>query len=57
METGSQSNVKYAEIVGRGLIITFTDGKCALFPTDLLYATLPQAEELPELPDEPELTS
>jgi hypothetical protein len=57
METGSQSRVRYAEIVGRGLIITFTDGKCALFPADLLYSTLPQAEELLELPDEAEPTS
>jgi hypothetical protein len=51
METGSQSRVKYAELVGRGLIITFADGKCALFPADLLYSTLPQAEELNELDD------
>jgi hypothetical protein len=57
MESGPQSGVKYAEIVGRGIIITFADGKCALFPADLLYSTLPQAEELHEPPDETDTTS
>jgi hypothetical protein len=52
METPLQSQVKYAELVGGGLIITFADGKCALFPADLLYATLPQAQELREADDD-----
>jgi hypothetical protein len=57
MESGSQSRVKYAELVGRDLIITFADGKCALFPADLLYSTLPQAQELPQSPDDTEPTT
>jgi hypothetical protein len=57
MESAPHSRVKYAEIVSRGIVITFADGKCALFPADLLYATLPQAQELLELPDETEPTS
>jgi len=57
MESATHSRVKYAEIVSRGIVITFADGKCALFPADLLYATLPQAQELLELPDETEPTS
>jgi hypothetical protein len=34
------------ELYRNGILITFADGKCALFPSDLLYASLPQAEEL-----------
>jgi len=52
MESGAQPRVKYAELVARGLIITFADGKCALFPADLLYATMPQAQELREAEDD-----
>ena len=51
METDSPTRVKYAELVGRGVIITFADGKCALFPAGLLYSTLPQAQELREVDD------
>lgn len=51
MEIDSPTRVKYAELVGRGVIITFADGKCALFPADLLYSTLPQAQELHEVDD------
>jgi hypothetical protein len=34
------------ELFRNGVIITFADGKCALFPGELLYAALPQAHEL-----------
>ncbi len=37
-----------AERVTRGIVIIFDDGRCALFSNVLLYATLPQAEELDE---------
>jgi hypothetical protein len=57
MENGPRSRVKYAEIVGGGIIITFENGKCALFPDDLLYSTLPQAKVLPEPPDDVEQTT
>jgi hypothetical protein len=56
MESAPQSRVKYAEMVSRGIIITFADGRCALFPANLLYSMLPQAQELPQLPDETEPT-
>ena len=37
-----------AERLNRGIVIAFDDGRCALFLDALLYATLPQAEELDE---------
>lgn len=40
--------VRFAELVREGVIITFSDGKCALFSDDLLYALLSQAQELHE---------
>ena len=51
MEPHSQHIVKYVERVSGGVIITFADGKCALFKDDLLYATLSQAQELNDLDD------
>jgi hypothetical protein len=33
-------------------MITFSDGKCALFSADLLYASLPQAQQLHENDEE-----
>jgi hypothetical protein len=52
MEPHSQHVVKYAERIGGGIMITFADGKCALFTADLLYATLPKAQELNDLDDD-----
>jgi hypothetical protein len=52
MDNDPRSRVKYAEIVGGGIIITFEDGKSALFSNDLLYLALPQAKRLPELPND-----
>lgn len=37
-----------AELFRNGVIITFADGKSALYPADLLYSFLPQAQELNE---------
>ena len=31
-----------------GVVITFEDGRCAVYSTALLYATLPKAHELTE---------
>ena len=50
MGSVSHSRIKHADLVASGIVIAFEDGKCALFPSDLLYATLPQAKVLPELP-------
>jgi hypothetical protein len=38
-----------AERLENGVIITFEDGKHALYPASLLYATLPRAEATNEL--------
>jgi hypothetical protein len=40
--------VTNAERVRGGILMTFADGKCALFPAELLYSLLPQAQEIPE---------
>jgi hypothetical protein len=48
MPGSSPCRVRFVEMVREGLIITFGDGKCALFSADLLYASLPQAQELHE---------
>lgn len=44
--------VRSVEVFRNGIIVTFTDGKCALFPADLLYASLPQAQELTDEDEE-----
>jgi hypothetical protein len=54
METQPHHKVSYAERAGGGIVITFNDGKCALFPADLLYSTLPHAQEIQELEEKEE---
>jgi hypothetical protein len=46
MAESSTYCVRSAELFRNGIIITFADGKCALFSADLLYAALSQAQEL-----------
>jgi hypothetical protein len=46
MPDSSPCQVRFVEQVREGVIITFSDGKCALFSADLLYASLSQAQEL-----------
>jgi hypothetical protein len=48
MSVEHSPEVTNAERVRGGILMTFTDGKCALFPPDLLYSLLPQAQEMPE---------
>ena len=48
MKIQSEVRVRSAERVSRGLIITFDDGKCALYSAALLRDAFPQAEELTE---------
>jgi hypothetical protein len=53
METPPVPRVTHAERLNDGVIITFEDGKCAIYSTSLLYATLTQAETIAsELEDE-----
>jgi hypothetical protein len=40
-----------AERVGGELVITFDNGKFGLYSAALLYATLPQAQEIPDEPE------
>jgi hypothetical protein len=47
-----KNRVCSVELFRNGVIITFSDGKCALFPAEILYATLPKAQELSDNDDE-----
>jgi hypothetical protein len=40
--------VTNAERVRGGILMTFADGRCALFAPELLYSLLPQAQEMPD---------
>jgi hypothetical protein len=42
----SPFRVRSAELFRDGVIVTFADGKCALFSANLLYASLSQAQDL-----------
>jgi hypothetical protein len=48
METQSAPRVISVDSFERGVVIAFDDGKCALYSSDLLHGTFPQAEELKE---------
>ena len=48
MAESSTHRVCSVELFRNGIIITFADGRSALFSADVLYASLPQAEELNE---------
>jgi hypothetical protein len=50
----SSHRVCAAEVFRNGIIVTFADGKSALFPADLLYSSLSQAQELSENEEEEE---
>jgi hypothetical protein len=52
MVESSRHRVCSVEPFRNGIIITFADGRSALFSADLLYASLPQAEELTENSEE-----
>ena len=48
MEVPVQARIVTAERLTNSIVIKFSDGRIALYSTSLLYATLPQAEELDE---------
>jgi hypothetical protein len=56
METQTDSLITSAErLNGRAIVITFDDGKCALYSASLLRAALPLADELEDPdPDDPD---
>jgi len=49
METDPQPRVTYADRLEDGVIITFDNGKCVIYPASLFYAFLPQATEVVKL--------
>lgn len=54
MDINSEPRILAAERVTNCVVITFDDGKCALFSAALLHRTLPEAEPIPD-PDGSEL--
>ncbi|GAC1427021.1 MAG: hypothetical protein NVSMB62_24740 [Acidobacteriaceae bacterium] len=54
METVTDPHISAAERLMGGLLITFTDGKSALYSAALLRKLFAQATELPQRPDGPE---
>jgi len=47
MPTDSHVSIVTSDHWDNGLIIAFSDGQAAFYPAALLYASLPQAQELP----------
>ncbi len=43
MELTVHAQVVAADIMGNGVLITFEDGKCALYSADLLFASVERA--------------
>lgn len=52
MRTPQEPRILAADRLMKGVIITFDDGQCAVFSASLLHAALPQAELLPDDPDD-----
>jgi hypothetical protein len=48
----THNGIDSADVVGEGLLINFEDGRCALYPTDLLLSVFFQAQEI--FPDDDE---
>jgi hypothetical protein len=48
METQRAPRVTCVDRFRSGVVVTFENGKCALYSPDLLHGTFPQAEELKE---------
>lgn len=42
----SPPRVRSAEVFRDGVLVTFVDGRCALFSADLLHASMAQAQDL-----------
>ena len=48
MSDARSTHVISADRLDGSLIITFENGRCAIYSSDLLYATLPAAKEIYE---------
>jgi len=53
--TSSEPHIVYAERLGGGVIITFDDGRCAVYSALLLHNTFPQATEVKDSDTEEDL--
>jgi len=51
METHTAPHVTFVERLSSGVVVSFDDGRCALFSASLLHAIIPYAEELTDLPN------
>ena len=49
-----EPRIKSADVLTNGILISFDDGKCALYSTELLRAALPDATEIDESQSEDE---
>jgi hypothetical protein len=52
MENDSARRITEIERAGSGVLISFDDGKSAVYSAALLYAALPQAQAMLEYEDE-----
>jgi len=52
MKSASRPHLIDAERLQDGVIITFDDGKSAVFSASLLYKTLPKAYEIVPIPED-----
>lgn len=52
MPDSSHCRVRFVELFKDGIVVTFTDGKSALFSAEFLHSSLSQAQELTENDEE-----
>jgi hypothetical protein len=48
MDAGIELRVIDVDRIGGDIIVYFSDGKCAIYPTSLLWELLPRAREMTE---------
>ncbi len=48
MEDTQDPSISLVDLLNNGLVLKFDDGRCAFFSCQLLYDTLPWADELDE---------
>ena len=48
MEDNINPSISAADILNDGLVLKFDDGRCAFYSCQLLYDTLPWADEMDE---------
>ena len=51
MEIRPEPRITYVERMSGGVVVTFEDGRCAVYSAALLNATFSQAEDLTDLPN------